>query len=64
MFIKFSLSLFSQDGVLLALKDWGVPEEGYVPADTDDPYLVVHPNYDVHDQWDCKNVKQTFHVAF
>ena len=45
----FISSPFFQDNVILALKEWGVAEEDYVPSDEDDPFLVVHPNVVVDD---------------
>jgi len=41
--------LITHDNVILALKEWGVAEEDYVPSDEDDPFLVVHPNVVVDD---------------
>ncbi|XP_020623054.1 zygotic DNA replication licensing factor mcm6-A-like [Orbicella faveolata] len=41
--------LITHDNVILALKEWGVTEEDYVPSDEDDPFLVVHPNVVVDD---------------
>lgn len=40
--------LINTDRVILALKDWGVPTEDYEPADEEEnPFLVVHPNYEI-----------------
>ncbi|KAL9966142.1 hypothetical protein ACROYT_G024167 [Oculina patagonica] len=41
--------LITHDNVIMALKEWGLAEEDYVPTEEDDPFLVVHPNVVVDD---------------